>query len=267
MVVCGLIVYAVGVLTFFQSPVFSAFWIVSSQTALDAIYVAAAVAAALSITVLSIVLIKKQKSAHLVTSKEPVIKGHEVQLRANPTTYHKITYNPQSIKTDQENQSASKRTSIIVVALVIVGIILLLITFAALTLSPHGSSTDVVSKSSIVSSNGKVSTSASCGLFSNSACTTPISSINWGNLTAGETSNQTIYIKNISSGLSLTLNMTTNSWSPASANGPITITWNQEDTILSPGQSTAATLTISVSSSEVDITSFSVQILITGASS
>jgi uncharacterized Zn-finger protein len=60
-VVCGLIVYAVGVLTFLQSPVFSMFWIVSSQTALDAIYVAAATAAALSIIILSIVFIRKRK--------------------------------------------------------------------------------------------------------------------------------------------------------------------------------------------------------------
>ena len=60
-IVCGLVFYAVGVLTFFQSPVFSVFWIVSGQTALEAIYVAAAVAAVLSITVLSIVFIRKRK--------------------------------------------------------------------------------------------------------------------------------------------------------------------------------------------------------------
>jgi len=139
-----------------------------------------------------------------------------------------------------------------VVALVIIGIALALTTFA------------VITTSQTVSSTGAVSTSANLGLYSDSACTIPLSSINWGTLTAGGTSIQTIYVKNIGSGLSLTLDMTTSSWSPASANGPITITWNQEGIILEPGQSIAATLTLTVSSSISDITSFGVQINIGG---
>src|SRR5208337_3471920 len=99
---------------------------------------------------------------------------------------------------------------------------------------------------------------------SDSGCTQPLSSINWGTLTAGGTSTQTIYIKNTSSGLSLSLSMTTTSWSPTSANGPITITWNQQGTDLQPGASVAAILTLTVSSSISDITSFSVQISISG---
>ena len=169
---------------------------------------------------------------------------------------------------------ASKRkiptTHIAVTALVIIALALSVTTFAALTNSPQLSSVGVVttspsvSKSPNVLSNGAVTTSANCGLYSDSACTTPLRSIDWGNLTAGGTVTQTIYIKNTSSGLPLTLNMTTTNWSPASANGPITITWNQEGTTLSPGQSTVATLTLTVSSSEVGITDFSVQIYITG---
>lgn len=166
---------------------------------------------------------------------------------------------------------ASKRklskTTVVVVALVILGIALSVTTFAALTNQTQVLSTGVVTKSPNVLSNGAVTTSANVGLYADSACTTPISSIDWGNLTAGGTATQTIYIKNTSSGLTLTLKMTTNNWSPAIANGPITITWNQSGTILSPGQSTAATLTLAVSSSEVGITNFSVQICITGTNS
>ncbi len=102
------------------------------------------------------------------------------------------------------------------------------------------------------------------GVYSNSACTTPLTTINWGNLTAGATINQTIYIKNIGSGLSLALSMGTTSWTPASANGPITLTWNQEGTRLNPNQSVAATLTLTVSSGINDVTNFSVQINIAG---
>jgi hypothetical protein len=73
-----------------------------------------------------------------------------------------------------------------------------------------------------------------------------------------------VYLKNTSSGLSLALNMTASNWTPASANGPITLTWNQEGTRLQPGQSVAATLTLAVSSTIVDVTNFNVQISIFG---
>ena len=58
--------------------------------------------------------------------------------------------------------------------------------------------------------------------------------------------------------------MTTLNWSPANANGPITLTWNQEGTKLQPGASVPAILTLSVSSSIIDITSFSIQINVIG---
>ncbi len=139
-----------------------------------------------------------------------------------------------------------------VVALVIIGVALALTTFAAITTS------------TAVSSSGTVSTSAGLAVYSNSACTIPLSSISWGTLTPGGTTTQTIYVKNTSTGLSLSLNMTTSSWSPASANGPITITWNQQSTDLQPGASVAAVLTLTVSSSISDVTSFSVNINIGG---
>jgi hypothetical protein len=65
-------------------------------------------------------------------------------------------------------------------------------------------------------------------------------------------------------GTSLSLSMATSSWTPASANGPVTITWNQAGTRLAPGQSTAAVITLSISPTIADVTSFNVQITITG---
>ncbi|MGD6852785.1 MAG: hypothetical protein ACQCN6_12070 [Candidatus Bathyarchaeia archaeon] len=58
--------------------------------------------------------------------------------------------------------------------------------------------------------------------------------------------------------------MSTSYWNPTGANGPITITWNQEGATLAQGQSKAATITLSVSSSITDISSFSVQINVSG---
>jgi len=150
--------------------------------------------------------------------------------------------------------TAKLKLSIItaIIALVIIGLAFSITTFSAVTTS------------TTLASSGTVSTSANLAVYADSGCTQPLSSISWGTLTPGGAITQTIYLKNTSNGLSLTLSMTTNSWSPTSANGPITITWDQEGTILQPAQSVAATLTLTVSSSISDITGFSVNISITG---
>jgi len=139
-------------------------------------------------------------------------------------------------------------------------VITLVITAIALTLTTYAA----ISTSQNVPATGTVSVSADLSVYSNSLCTTPLSFIDWGNLTVGGTTNQTIYIKNTGSGLSLALSMSTSDWTPADSNGPITLTWNKENTRLQPGQSVAATLTLTVSQSIVDVTGFNVQISITG---
>jgi hypothetical protein len=139
--------------------------------------------------------------------------------------------------------------------------VIVLVTIAvALTLTTYAA----ISTTQNVSSSGAVTTSANLGVYSNVGCTTPLSSVNWGTITPGANITQIVYIKNTGTGLSLALSMGTSSWTPAGANGPITLTWNQEATRLTPGQSVAAVLTLSVSSSIADVTNFSVQINITG---
>jgi hypothetical protein len=62
----------------------------------------------------------------------------------------------------------------------------------------------------------------------------------------------------------MSLNIATSSWSPAGAASYITVTWNREGTSLSAGQSTAATLTLTVSSGITGVTTFSNTITISG---
>lgn len=137
-------------------------------------------------------------------------------------------------------------------ALVIIGVALTLTTYAAL------------SASSTLGTTGTVTTSANLGVYSDSTCSTPITTIYWGSPAPGGTVTQTVYIKNTSNGLSLTLNMTTSNWNPTTANGPIAISWNQQGVNLQPGQVVTATLTLTVSSTISDITSFTVNINIGG---
>jgi len=144
--------------------------------------------------------------------------------------------------------------TVIVAALILIGVSLTLITFATL------------STSSTLSSTGSVSTTTNLGLYSDSGCTIPLNSINWGAITAGGSVTRTIYVKNLSSGSALTLSMATSNWSPSNSNGYLTISWNQNGTELQPGTSISVDLILSVSPTVVGITTFSVQISIIGTS-
>jgi archaellum component FlaG (FlaF/FlaG flagellin family) len=113
-----------------------------------------------------------------------------------------------------------------------------------------------------ISSSGSI-TAVGVGVYKDSGCTTVLSTISWGILNPGNVTTYTMYVKNTGS-TSATLNMTTSGWSPASASSYIKLTWNQEKTVLTTGQVATAVLTLSVSSSISNVTSFSFNIIITG---
>jgi len=113
-----------------------------------------------------------------------------------------------------------------------------------------------------ISSSGSVS-AIGVGVYSDSGCTTALSTISWGALSPGGVMTFTMYVKNTGT-VSVTLNMTVSGWSPASASSYITLTWNQEQTMLAVGQVVTAVLTLTVSSSITGVTTFSNDITITG---
>lgn len=99
------------------------------------------------------------------------------------------------------------------------------------------------------------------GVYWNSTCTSNVTSIDWGLLDPGATTNKTVYIRNEGSSR-LMLNMTTENWS-AGAYGNITLTWNREGYLLDSGLTIQAILTLNVSQN-IKVTSFSFDIVITG---
>jgi hypothetical protein len=120
----------------------------------------------------------------------------------------------------------------------------------------------LLSVNQAVPSSGNVTT-INVGVYSDSSCTHNLTSIDWGTISPGNSVTRTIYVKNTGNS-QITLSLTKTNWNPASANGPITLTWNRESTTLNSGQVTTATLTLSVSESISGITNFSVDIVITG---
>lgn len=139
-------------------------------------------------------------------------------------------------------------------------LVLIIATGVILTATTAG----VLTVNKAIPSTGTIST-INVEVYSDSACSQPLASINWGTLSPGATVTKTVYIKNTGNA-QITLSMTTNNWSPTNANGPITIFWDKEGSTLAAGQSTVAVITLRVSSSISGITSFSCNIVITGTS-
>jgi hypothetical protein len=137
------------------------------------------------------------------------------------------------------------------------------IIFTIIAVALTASTAAVLSVNQNVSSSGTITTTPNIGVYSDGACTTSMTSISWGSITAGGTATQTIYVKNTGTS-TITLSLSTSNWSPSGASSYITASWNKDGTQLSAGQSVAATLTLTVSSSINGITTFSNTIVITG---
>jgi hypothetical protein len=115
-----------------------------------------------------------------------------------------------------------------------------------------------------VSNTGSLMT-VGVGVYSDSACTTKITSLNWGTLAPGSNVNQTVFIKNEGNAVA-TLSMAPSNWSPASASSYMTLTWNYNGQTLSVGQVVQVKFTLTISSSVTGITTFSFDITITATS-
>jgi archaellum component FlaG (FlaF/FlaG flagellin family) len=144
----------------------------------------------------------------------------------------------------------AKASKLLIVVLTVAAFALAALTLGAITVTQNVSSSGVVTNPNI-------------GLYSDSSCTTNMTSINWGSVVAGGTVTQTVYVKNTGTG-AMSLSLTVSNWSPSGASTYVTISWNKQGTQLSAGQSVAATLTLTVSSSITDISSFSNSITISG---
>jgi hypothetical protein len=112
-------------------------------------------------------------------------------------------------------------------------------------------------------SSGNIS-ALNVDIYSDYACTQKLDSLDWGDITPGDPVSKTIYLKNTGN-TRIKLGMTKSNWNPPQANGLITLTWDKENEVLNPKQTATATLTIRAADEIVDITTFSVTILICGS--
>ena len=142
------------------------------------------------------------------------------------------------------------------------GAMLLLITYT-LGISFVSQGLPATQSSRTLSSSGTIIT-VGVGVYSNSQCTTPLTSITWGTLEPGGNQTMTCWIEN-DGDVSTTLSMFTSNWSPAEAENYLTLSWDYSGQSINPGNSVQVTFTLSVSPSIEGITNFGFDITIVGS--
>ena len=114
-----------------------------------------------------------------------------------------------------------------------------------------------------VSSKGQL-TLINIGVYSNSACTSNLTSLDFGSIYSGSTSNITLWIKNVGNSNEI-VSLSTNTWSPVNATQSLTLSWNQTGTVLAQNQVVAANMILTVSASvNSSLSSFTFNTVIAG---
>jgi hypothetical protein len=114
-----------------------------------------------------------------------------------------------------------------------------------------------------IPSDGTLTTVNVC-VFSDDDCTLNCTSISWGSLRPGDSTTQTVYVKNTGT-VPVTLSMTANGWDPTNADDYLEVTWNQQGTVLAVDDDVTAILTLTAAAETGDLQDFNVDIVITGA--
>jgi len=103
-------------------------------------------------------------------------------------------------------------------------------------------------------------------VYSDLACTSLLSSIDWGSIEAGDSVQRTAYVKN-NGDQSVTLSLSTDNWVPSGAASDMTLSWNYDGSALDPGAVAEVTLTLSVDSGISGVDDFSFDVVVIGSAS
>jgi len=126
--------------------------------------------------------------------------------------------------------------------------VILAITLAAIAITALVSG--LLTTSQRIPNSGNVKATIGIGVYSDQACTNPLTSINWGEVQAGQSYSRTIYIKN-NGNIKVQLSMATGNWTPSTAYSYLTLSWDREGTYLNAGEKINATLTLAVASTAI----------------
>ena len=101
------------------------------------------------------------------------------------------------------------------------------------------------------------------GVYSVSSLNIVCSSIEWGNIAAGNSIARNIWIKNLGDG-DVALSLDTDNWSSYNAQNHIDLSWDDNGNLLTPGSVRRILLTVSVDPSISGVAAFYFDIIIVG---
>ena len=103
------------------------------------------------------------------------------------------------------------------------------------------------------------------GIYWDSSCTMPVSSIDWGTMKPGSSKNVILYIRN-EGDAAITLYLEATNWDPVDASNYIDLSWDLSGgKLINPNEVARTTLTLDVSSSIKGISRSNFDILITAS--
>jgi hypothetical protein len=108
-----------------------------------------------------------------------------------------------------------------------------------------------------------ISATEGIGVYADSLCTKNLTLIDWGTISAGQSVPRILYVMNLGK-FPLRLSLQATNLVPATANGQLTLTWNQEGTKLFSKQIKMATLTLTLSPEISGVTTFDMDVIISG---
>ena len=150
---------------------------------------------------------------------------------------------------------------------IITGAMIILVTYT-LGLSLVSQAFPATQTTQTLSSSGsiQIQTTADLGVYSDPACTIPLTSLSWGTLQPGGSQTHSCYIKN-EGDTALTLSLQTTGWNPAIAENYLNLSWNYNGASIGAGAVIHVTFTLSVDAGITGVSTFSFDITIVGTSS
>lgn len=140
--------------------------------------------------------------------------------------------------------------------------IIILLTIMSMAVASVVLTSGILFGSRTINNAGNVN-SVGVGVYWEQECTNEVVTVDWGYIEPGSTQNVIIYIKN-EGNTPMTLNLTTDSWSPVPAPTYIALVWNREGAQVNGYSTLETTLTLTVSSNITEISTFNFNMTITG---
>ena len=140
--------------------------------------------------------------------------------------------------------------------------IIILLTIMSMAVASVVLTSGILFGSRTINNAGNVN-SVGVGVYWEQECTNEVVTVDWGYIEPDSTQNVTIYIKN-EGNTPMTLDLTTDSWSPVTAPTYIMLVWNREGAQVYGYSTLETTLTLTVSSNITEISTFNFNMTITG---